>query len=260
MTLQVKKIATWNVNSVRLRLPHFEKWFSEDKIDIILLQEIKCVKEAFPYDFFESYGYNCAVFGQKTFNGVAILSKSRIEDIQTNFPTLIDTQARYIEAFTDGIRVASVYVPNGQEVDSPHYAYKLNFMASLAERITYLRTLNERCLIGGDFNIAPRPQDIYQERTSEIFVSQPEREAFRKLLNIGFFDAYDMLHQNAGYTWWDYRGGSFEKNLGMRIDHMLISPQLADELEQVGPVVELRKQEKPSDHVPVVCEVKYEIN
>lgn len=251
------RIATWNVNSVRLRLPIFDEWLKSADISILLLQEIKCIDQDFPKYFFEERGYNVSVCGQKTFNGVAILSKFPIEDVSVSLPGFAPNpfQARYIEAFTGGFRVMSVYVPNGQEIDSPAYHHKLQFLQALHDRLRAVREWREDVVVGGDYNIAPQDQDVYASYKSSLFVSEKERQAFQKILNLGYQDAYSIANEQPEFTWWDYRGGSFTKNLGMRIDHLLISPKVVDRMSTVFTVKDLRYKERPSDHIPVIIEV-----
>lgn len=243
------QIATWNVNSVRARLPVLEQWIEQHNADIILLQEIKCMEDAFPPHLYARY--NVALWGQKTFNGVAILSKYPLEDVEKGVLEE-DEQARYIEAVVSTpqgvIRCASVYVPNGQEMNSPAYMYKLRFLQALEKRMKILHEFEEKVVIGGDFNIAPSDVDVYPEWKNELFCSEKERLAFQALLNIGYYD----IGKHKGYTWWDYRGKSFEKNHGMRIDHLLLSPEAVDCHQDVIVDRWVRQDcEKTSDHVPV---------
>lgn len=211
----------------------------------------------------EAAGYNVAVHGQKTYNGVAILSKHPIDDVQKNLPNLEDEQARYIEAVimpADGeaVRVASVYVPNGNEVGSEKFAYKLHFFKQLLEHLQTLRAHEEMVIIGGDYNVAPQDGDVYdaQKLNGTVCFHPDERAAFRRIEHAGYLDAYRLRHPlamgNDDFTWWDYRGGAFAKGSGMRIDHLMISPQAADCLTDCEVHRDLRGQEKPSDHVPVV--------
>jgi exodeoxyribonuclease-3 len=254
-------IATWNVNSIRTRLMHLETWLKERQPDIVLLQELKCVEGDFPREHIEDLGYNCAVFGQKSYNGVAILSKSPLEDITCGLPTFAhDPEARYIEAFTAGLRVASVYVPNGQEVGSPKYAYKLNFFKALAQHTKTLLSFNEPLILGGDYNVAPYLEDAHNPRrfeANEILCSLDEREHLNSLINLGLVDGLRLQfpREQKIFTWWDYRGGSFERDKGYRIDHMLLSPQAADLFQEAGVDTNTRGRDKPSDHAPVWIQV-----
>lgn len=254
------KIVTWNVNSVRVRLPALVSWLISHKPDVVLLQELKCVNEAFPLQEIEDLGYNVAVFGQKTFNGVAILSKSPIDDITLGLPSFShDDQARYIEAIIGSVRVASVYVPNGQEVGSEKYIYKIDFLNHLRNHLEKLLSYQEICVIGGDFNIAPTDLDVYdpKEWEEKILCSSEERNAFRSLLNLGYRDALRLYHQGLGpFTWWDYRAQAFKNNQGLRIDHFLLSPEASDTIENCQVDTGPRGVDKASDHAPVWCQLK----
>jgi len=255
------KIASWNVNSVRVRMPVLSDWLQEASPDIVLLQELKCVDEAFPHDQISDLGYNVAVLGQKTYNGVAILAKQPIEDVTKGLGEdenqAYHGQARYIEAVVGNVRVASVYVPNGQTLTSDAYQYKLRFMEKLKQRLKYLLQYEEKVIIGGDFNIAPEDIDVYdpKEWEGEVLCSIPERQAWNALLHLGYSDAFRAINNGQVFSWWDYRGNNFNANRGLRIDHFLLSPQAADCLEgcyiDQGP----RVVEKTSDHAPIICQV-----
>lgn len=249
------RIATWNVNSIRQRLTHVQDWLQQQRIDILLLQETKCVDEQFPAEALEDLGYNLVVHGQKTFNGVAILSKFPIEDVQRGLPDFEDAQARYIEAFTGGVRVASVYVPNGQEVGCDKYDYKLNFLSFLHKNLQQLQQNEEIIVVGGDFNIAPTDIDVYDPDVwkDQILCSPKEREAFESLKNLGYTDLLRLHHVDAQFTWWDYRMMSFRRNLGLRIDHLLCNTPERCSQAEVDKTP--RGLEKPSDHAPVWCEI-----
>jgi exodeoxyribonuclease-3 len=259
-------IATWNVNSIRTRLHQLLPWLESARPDIVLLQELKCVNEAFPALEIETLGYNIGVHGQKTYNGVAILSKFPLEDIERRLPTLHTEdaeQARYIEALATtpiGVfRVASVYVPNGQEIGSDKFSYKLRFLEALEQHINTLKTYGEPLVIGGDYNVAPQDADVFDPKSlnGSVCFHPEERKRLRRVLHAGMLDAYRLVHnENDGacpYTWWDYRAGGFEQNKGMRIDHLLLSAQAADKMKNCTIQRELRGQERPSDHVPVMA-------
>ncbi len=252
-------IVTWNINSIRMRLPLLVEWLKETAPDIVLLQETKVMDDQFPKEAIEDLQYNIVMFGQKTFNGVAILSKHPIEDVTKGIPGFQDEQARYIEAVIRGMRVASVYVPNGMEVGSDKYAYKLKFLTHLYQHVKTLLTYDEALAIGGDFNIAPSDQDVYDPEAwrEKILCSTPEREKLRALMYLGLTDALRTMHaeEKELYTWWDYRGGSWQNNFGMRIDHFLLSPQAADHLEFASVEKKIRGLEKSSDHAPVLCQL-----
>jgi exodeoxyribonuclease-3 len=256
------KIVTWNVNSIRARLPNIIEWLEDNKPDVVLLQEIKCQEEAFPKESFEELGYNITIHGQKTFNGVAILSKFPIEDVIKGLPTFPeDDQARYIEGLTGNVRVASVYVPNGQSVGSEKFHYKLAFLNCLKNHLKTILSYEEKVIIGGDYNIAPEDQDIHDPEVwhEEILCSTSERKGFRSLLNLGYTDAIRIHHEGPGpFSWWDYRSGAWAKNDGLRIDHLLLSPQAVDALEITGIDRAPRGKEKASDHAPVWCKLKGE--
>lgn len=254
-------IATFNVNSIKARLPNVLAWLASAKPDIALLQELKCVDEAFPAMEIEELGYNLALFGQKTYNGVAILSKFPLDDVVRGLPgDASDDQARYIEAVASipggAIRVASAYVPNGQDVASDKFPYKLKFLERLrahwAERLAY----HEIAVLGGDFNVAPAPLDVYDAKLLEgsVCYHPAERERLRALLHLGFYDAFRVLHPTEHqFSWWDYRGGGYKRGLGLRIDHLLLSPMAADRLTACIIDEAPRREEKPSDHAPVIA-------
>jgi exodeoxyribonuclease-3 len=256
----VTKIVTWNVNSIRMRLPIVCQWLTDQQPDVVLLQELKCLNEAFPKQEIEDLGYNVALYGQKTFNGVGILSKKPLEDVVCGLPTFLeDEQARYIEAVTGPIRIASVYVPNGQEVGSDKYAYKLNFMAKLRQHMEQLLKYGEICVIAGDFNIAPTDADVHDPDAwrEKILCSTPERSAFRSLLNLGYQDAIRAFHDGIGpFSWWDYRSQAYANNDGLRIDHLLLSPQASDIVISSDVDSSPRGLDKTSDHAPVWCQLK----
>jgi exodeoxyribonuclease-3 len=255
-------IATWNVNSVRQRLEHLLAYLKEVEPDVLCLQELKCMDEAFPRLEVESAGYNVAVHGQKTFNGVAILSKRPIE-VRTGLPgDESDMQARYIEATVpDGnsvIRVASIYLPNGNPVGTEKYTYKLAWMDRLIAHSRDLMRLEEPLVLAGDYNVIPTPRDCHDPAAwanDALFLPQT-REKFRTLLNLGFTDALRAVRDDAGlYTFWDYQAGAWQRNNGIRIDHLLLSPQASDRLKSVEIDKEMRAREKPSDHVPIRIEL-----
>ena len=253
------KIATWNVNSVKARLQHLLAWLKSAQPDVALLQELKCIADAFPRLEIEDLGYNCAVIGQKSYNGVAILSKRPLEDLFEGLPgDQEDTQARYLEATVDGVRVASIYLPNGNPVASDKYPYKLAWMARLEAHIRDRLALEEPLVLGGDYNVAPSDEDVYDpERFKGDALCKPEtRRAFRSLLNLGLTEAFRALHKEPHlYSYWDY-GRAFDDDEGLRIDHFLLSPQAADRLATCEIDREPRKQVKPSDHTPVCLELR----
>jgi exodeoxyribonuclease-3 len=251
------RIATWNVNSVRQRLDHLLTWLKEAEPDVVCLQEIKCLDDAFPRLEIESAGYNVAVHGQKTFNGVAILSRHPMET-QTGLPgDGEDTQARYIEAVVshDGgvTRVASIYLPNGNG-GPEKYAYKLAWMDRLRQHAARLLALEESLVLAGDYNVIPEPRDARNPAnwTNDALFLPQTRAAYRSLLNIGLTDAIRATTDAADvFTFWDYTARAWRRNDGIRIDHLLLSPQAADRLRSATVDRHVRSWEKPSDHVPV---------
>ncbi|ACZ49285.1 exodeoxyribonuclease 3 [Anaplasma centrale str. Israel] len=268
------RILTWNVNSIRKRVDHLRSVLSEHRIDIALLQETKCTDDQFPLAELESLGYKCYIHGQKSRNGVAILSKYPIIGEVCN--TIFDsaegisaaqdtgsysvTEARYLECLVDcrevKIRVASVYVPNGQEVDTETFVYKLNFLRSLKARMLKLLEGEEWIVVGGDYNVAPECMDVYdaQALDGKLCFHPEERARLRAILYSGFTDAFRVLHGGKQeFSWWNYREGSWQRNRGMRIDHILLSPNAVDRLVKCDILSSIRGLESPSDHAPVVC-------
>lgn len=256
-------VATWNVNSIKPRLQHLTEWLRETQTDIVLLQETKTVDESFPAMEIEDLGYNIAIHGQKTYNGVAILSKFPLEDIVTGLPgEPEDKQARYIEAMAitgkGAVQVASVYVPNGQEVDSDKFPYKMRFFDRLRNHATKLLKYEEPLIIGGDYNVAPEALDVYDAHKLDgtVCFHPDERRKWRGLLHIGLYDAFRSKEASkAGFSWWDYRGGMYQKGFGYRIDHLLCSGAVMDGLEDAWVDEAPRRLEKPSDHTPVVARI-----
>jgi exodeoxyribonuclease-3 len=253
------RIASWNVNSVRQRLPHLLDYLRDAAPDVICLQELKCEDAVFPRQEVMDAGYNVETFGQKTFNGVALLSKTPLEDVTRGLPGFEDAQSRYIEGVvTDGagavFRVASIYLPNGNPPDSDKYPYKLRFMDALIAHAKALLAQEERVVLAGDYNVIPAPEDVYDPKGwagDALFLPQT-RAKFRELLDAGYTEALRAVTDAPGqYTFWDYQAGAWQKNNGLRIDHLLLSPQAADRLKSVEVDKELRAAEKPSDHVPI---------
>jgi exodeoxyribonuclease-3 len=256
------RIATWNVNSVNARLETVVKWFEAAQPDVACLQEIKCVDEKFPAEPFERLGYNVAVHGQKTYNGVALLSKTPLEDVRKGLPEGDgDDHARYIEAVVSGprpVRVASIYLPNGNPVATEKFAYKLAWMARLHRHAQALLELEEPLVLTGDYNVIPEPRDAeFPKNWEDDALFQPQsRAAFRALKWLGLTDAFLEADGAAGaYTFWDYQAGAWQRNNGIRIDHALLSPQAADALAGVSIHRDVRAWDKPSDHVPLVVEL-----
>jgi exodeoxyribonuclease III len=252
------KIATWNVNSVRQRTEHLLRYLREIRPDVLCLQELKCVGEAFPYLEVEAEGYNAAVHAQKGFNGVAILAKAPIE-VEKGLPgDPKDEQARYIEAFIPNgagiVRVASIYLPNGNPPQTDKYSYKLAFLDRLIAHAKKLLALEEAFVLAGDYNVIPEDRDCFDPAAWEgdaLFLPQT-RARYRSLLNLGLTDALRATTDDSGlYTFWDYQAGAWQRNKGIRIDHLLLSPRAADRLVEVAIDKERRGEDKPSDHVPV---------
>lgn len=239
------KIVSWNANSIRVRLESFDNLVETYNPDIILLQETRVEDHQFPREVIEDYGYNLAIKGQKGRNGVAICSKHPIEEVYSDFCE----EARYIEAFTGGIFVSSVYVPNGQEVGCSQYYYKLEFIEKL---IKYLDKFKDEVFVmGGDYNVGPYPRDIYIKDYDGIAGSQPERDAIAKLREAGF---KDML-EDKGYTWWSYRQRGFKKNNGFRLDQIYMNSHSQKLFKGGDVLLDIRTLNRPSDHAPIMCEI-----
>ena len=254
------RIATWNVNSVKARLPTVIDVLKDIEAEIICLQELKCETDAFPYLEIEELGYNCAVHGQKTYNGVAILSKFPLEDIETGLPgDDSDDHARFIEATVlcdRPVRVGALYLPNGNPAPGPKYDYKLGWMQRLEDHARERLKLEEPYILAGDYNVIPRDEDCWDIcvwRDDALALPQ-SRDAFRRLQWLGMTEAYEVADGRAHqYSFWDYQAGAWQKGHGIRIDHLLMSPQAADRLEGVDIYSKARGLEKPSDHVPVIA-------
>jgi exodeoxyribonuclease-3 len=256
------RIATWNVNSVNARLETVVRWFEEAQPDVACLQEIKCVDEKFPAEAFERLGYNLAIHGQKSYNGVALLSKHPLEDVRRGLPEGDgDDHARYIEAVVSGpqpVRVASIYLPNGNPIGAEKFAYKLAWMERLRRHAQNLLTYEEPLALLGDYNVIPEERDAeFPANWTQDALFQPEtRAAFRALKWLGLTEAYLQADGAPGaYTFWDYQAGAWQRNNGIRIDHALLSPQAADKLTGVSIHRDVRGWDKPSDHVPLVIEL-----
>ncbi|RFB80453.1 exodeoxyribonuclease III [Methylovirgula sp. 4M-Z18] len=252
------RIATWNVNSIRQRLEHVLRYLKDEAPDVLCLQEIKCLDEAFPRGDIESLGYNITTHGQKTFNGVAILSKMPMEVMRGLPGDDSDTQSRYLEAEISVpkgvVRVASIYLPNGNPVESEKYPYKLAWMDRLIAHTKRLLMLEEPLVLAGDYNIIPEPRDVHDPAAwanDALFLPQ-SRAKFRTLVNLGLTDAFRAVSDAPKqYTFWDFQAGAWPKNNGIRIDHLLLSPQAADLLQTAVIDRSERGRDKPSDHVPV---------
>jgi exodeoxyribonuclease-3 len=258
------RIASWNVNSIKIRLPLLANWLKEREPDVVCLQELKCTDDTFPRSEIEDLGYNVAVNGQKTYNGVAILSRFPLDEVNVRLPGGDgDEHARYVEAVISAkngaVRVASIYLPNGNPVATPKFSYKLDWMDRLGAHAKNLLAAEERVILAGDFNVIPEPRDAqFPEKWTGDALFQPETRAkFRALLSLGFTDALRATTGASGhYTFWDYQAGAFQRNHGIRIDHLLLSPQAADTLQDVGIDRKVRAAEKPSDHVPIYADLR----
>ena len=254
------KIATWNVNSIRARLGNVLAWLEAAKPDVVLLQEIKAQEAQFPLMEIKSLGYEALVVGQKSYNGVAILSREALSDPITALPgDETDTQARYAEATTFGVRVASIYLPNGNPANTDKYPYKLAWMARLRAHARTLLAREEPLVLGGDYNVIPAPEDVYDPAgwSEDALYKLETRRAFRSIRNLGLTDAYRALHPKTyAFTYWDYQGIAWSADQGLRIDHLLLSPQAADRLSVCEIDRKPRGKEKASDHTPIWCELE----
>jgi exodeoxyribonuclease-3 len=250
------KIATWNVNSLKVRLPHLLDWLATTQTDVVCLQELKCEDKSFPLAEIEAAGYHAVFNGQKTYNGVAILSRSEISDVQRNIPGFADEQRRIIVATVEGVRVVCGYFPNGQAVGSEKFEYKLRWLTALTDWLRDELALHPKLVLAGDYNVAPEDRDVTPEWHDEIHVSVPERDAFRALIALGMTDAFRLFEQpEKSYSWWDYRMMAFRRNVGLRIDHLLVSGGLKDAVRSCVIDKAPRKLERPSDHAPVIVEL-----
>jgi len=250
------KIATWNVNSLRVRLPQLREWLAGTACDVVALQEIKLPDAEFPAGEFDTLGLRYAVAGQKTYNGVALLARDAIDDVVVGIPGFEDPQRRVIAATVGGVRVINAYVPNGQSVGSDKYAYKLDWLARFGDYVAAQLARHPRAVVLGDYNIAPEDRDVHDPGAWEgsVHVSAAEREALRTLMDHGLVDIFRRFDQPAGtYSWWDYRMGAFRRNHGLRIDLILASSGLADLCTGCHVDRTPRSWERPSDHAPVVA-------
>ena len=248
------KIASWNVNSVRQRLEHVKDWLALQQPDVLALQEIKVVTEAFPAAEFEAIGYHCAVDGQKSYNGVALLSRLGPADITRGIANFEDEQKRVLAASYGDVRVYDLYVPNGQSVGSDKYEYKLRWLLALRDGLRDELARHAKIAVVGDFNIAPEDRDVHDPEAwrGQVLCSDAEREQLKLLLELGFVDVFRRFEQPGNaFSWWDYRAAAFRRNHGLRIDLVLASPALAATCTASGIDTEPRRREQPSDHAPV---------
>lgn len=252
------KIATWNVNSITVRLPHVLKWLADNKPEILCLQELKCMDEKFPFDAFKDIGYSCEVYGQKTYNGVAIISNLPVNNVERGMPGDPDeAQHRIISATAGSMNIINVYIPNGQDLDTPKYHYKLEWMNNLRKYLDSQFDKQKNVVICGDFNIAPADADVYDPILwyGRIHTSDPERKALKHLQDWGFTDVFRKHHPEPGnYSWWDYRSGGYRQNKGLRIDLVWASKSAADSCTDSWIDKIQRSLDKPSDHAPVIAE------
>ena len=250
------KLATWNVNSLKVRLPHVLQWLQDHPVDVLCLQETKMTDDKFPVAEIEAAGFHVVYSGQKTYNGVAIIATAPITEVVKNNPHFLDEQQRLLAATIAGVRVLCAYVPNGQLVSSDKYQYKLAWLDGLHEWLTAEMAAHPQLAILGDYNIAPADRDVHDPAAwvGQVLVSAPERAAFRKLIDLGLADAFRLFEQaDKQFSWWDYRQMGFRRNQGMRIDHVLLSPSLAARCTACVIDKAPRKLEQPSDHTPVVA-------
>lgn len=253
------RIATWNVNSLNVRLPHVLAWLESNPVDVLALQETKLTDDRFPAEALAEAGYRSVCHGQPTYNGVAILARAEPAGTVTGMPGYEDDQSRVLAATVDGVRVICVYCPNGGDLDTDKYAYKLDWFQRLRDYTAATLREHERVVVLGDFNVAPRPEDTHDPEKWEgrILCSPPERAALSAVMDTGLTDTWRLFPDREGrrrFTWWDYRGGGWARNAGLRIDHILASAPLAEACADCAAHVGERGRKRPSDHVPVVAE------
>jgi len=253
-------VATWNVNSIRMRMERLLRWLEHRKPDVLCLQETKVVNEDFPVEPFQALGYRCYVHGQKSYNGVAILARMDATDLVKGLPDEgAEAPCRLVAGSFEGVRIINIYAPNGGEVDSDKYAFKLDWYRRLRAFLNSFRPEDE-VLLCGDFNVAPEDRDVWDPERwrGQILFSEPEKAALQNLIQWGLIDALRISHQESGlYTWWDYREGAFHRGWGVRIDHILLSPTLAERCSAVEIDRDERKGQKPSDHAPVLASFRW---
>ena len=252
------RIATWNINSLKMRLPHVLDWLARNPVDVLALQETKLTDDKFPAAELEAAGYAARFIGQRTYNGVAIVTRAAaaVEDVVADIPGFEDDQKRVLSATVDGVRVICVYVPNGQSVGTDKYAYKLRWMAALAAWLRGEVEAHPRLVVVGDYNVAPEDRDIHDPKVWEgqVMCSAPEREAFQAIASLGLTDAFRLFDQpEKSFTWWDYRMLGFQKGRGLRIDHILVSAAMKEACTACTIDRNERKKPQPSDHAPVLA-------
>jgi exodeoxyribonuclease-3 len=249
------KIATWNVNSLTVRLPMVLDWLEANPVDILALQELKLTDDKFPIDVFVKLGYHVYFFGQKTYNGVALISRWQLTDCQKNMPAWDDLSARLISACLSDMRIINVYIPNGQSVESDKFQYKLTWLTQLLSYLKTVQATGEKIILLGDFNIAPNALDVHEPNQWEggVLYCNEVRHIFEDMLSLGLIDTFRVLYPDTQrFTWWDYRMNAYRRKMGLRIDHILLSTQLTDKLFDIEIDEEVRKLDRPSDHAPVV--------
>lgn len=253
------QIATWNVNSLNVRLPHVLAWLEKNPVDVLALQELKQTDDKFPAAELADAGYQSVSNGQPTYNGVALLARAPLQDPVADIPGFADEQKRVIAASVNGVRVVCVYCPNGAALDSDKYPYKLEWFEKLRDYLAAELKNHEKLIVVGDYNVAPRPEDTHDPAKWEggILCSPPERAALQALLDLGLTDTWRLFpdrEERRRFTWWDYRNGGWARNAGLRIDHLLASKALAEHCRECKAHVGERGRKRPSDHVPVVAE------
>lgn len=254
------KLASWNVNSLKIRLEQVVEWLESSQVDVLALQETKLLDENFPAIAFTEKGYHVVYSGQKTYNGVAVISRYPISEVRTDIPDLDDPQRRILAVTVAGIRLINLYVPNGAELTSDKYQYKLNWLQKVHVFIQQQMRIYPKVAVVGDFNIAPEDRDVHDplEWQGSVLVSPAERQAFATLLQLGLHDSFRNFEQvEKSFSWWDYRAAAFRRNRGLRIDHVLLSNELNDLCKQSCIDIEPRKAERPSDHAPVWVEIEH---
>lgn len=252
------RLATWNVNSLKVRLEHLLDWLRREAPDVVCLQETKTEDAAFPAAAIEAAGYRVAFSGQKTYNGVAIVSRFSMTDVSAGIPGYADDQKRVLSATVQGVRIVCAYIPNGQSVDSDKYRYKLEWLAALTAWLPSEIASHPRLALLGDYNIAPEDIDVHDPAAwaGQVLCSEPERDAFRGLIALGLSDSFRRFPQpERSYTWWDYRMNAFRRKMGLRIDHILLTTPLAEICTACRVDVSLRALERPSDHAPVIADL-----
>jgi exodeoxyribonuclease-3 len=250
-------IATWNVNSILVRMPSVMRWLDDVKPDVLCMQETKCTDDKVPVDIFQERGYSCHLFGQQSYNGVAILTRGASETTHRGFPGDDGAQSRLITTSFNGVQIVNVYIPNGQAVGSEKFVFKLGWMRRLREFFDAQYDKTAPVLLCGDFNVAPEERDVHDPRlwTGRIMFSEPEHAALQDIKNWGFTDSFRLHTEDGGkFTWWDYRAGAFRRNLGLRIDHIWVTDSLVPRSVKTWIDIEPRRWERPSDHAPVIAE------